>query len=276
MKAIINLINRDVRDFQLLFLSSFLIFGISYLSWEISLLKILVTNICCIVTQFVLNRLVDKSWKPDSIKSAAISAFGLCILFYAQSIYMVAVCSVITIASKFIFRINKTHFINPTNAGIILTIILFGKGWISPGQWGTLSFLTFFIIGVGLMVVTKSNRLDTALTFLICAFTLDYLRIVIYQGWDFSVLLHKYTNGSIILFIFFMITDPRSTPQHRGARIFWAVILSLTTYYLSYSMQIYTAPLWALFYCSFLTPVLNYFFPGEIFEWNTKLKTQVL
>jgi Na+-transporting NADH:ubiquinone oxidoreductase subunit NqrB len=269
-------ISKDARDLQLMFLSVFMLYGVIMLRWEISYTKIVLTQGICILTQILGSRIIDKNWKWDSVKSASITAFGLAILFYSESDWVIALSAFLAIISKFIFRYKGFHFLNPSNAGIILTLILTGKGWVSPGQWGTLSFITFFILGFGLLIVTKSGRLDSALSYLIVALLLDYFRMIVYQGWDLTVLLHKYTNGSLILFTFFMITDPRSTPQNRYARIIWSIFIVISTYFLTYKLQIYTAPLWALFYCSFLTPLFNYLLPGENFEWNQTFKNKLV
>jgi hypothetical protein len=64
-----------------------------------------------------------------------------------------------------------------------------------------------------------------------------------------------------------MITDPVSTPSHPQARIAWAALVALLAFYLATYQFVNGAPLWALFFLSPLTILLDKFFVHSKFSW---------
>jgi hypothetical protein len=204
----------------------------------------------------------------DSFKSALITSFGLTLLLKTDDPSSLIFAATIAIASKFILRFKGKHIFNPANIGIIATILLINENWISPGQWGSSMLLLLMIGSAGIMVLTKAGRIDTGISFLVTLFILDYLRIILYQGWELDVLMHKYMNGSLLLFSFFMITDPATTPNHKTARIVWAAGIAVLTFYLQSFMQLHTAPIWALFFVSPLTIIFDLMLKARKFNWT--------
>ena len=136
---------KDPRIFQIIFLGSFLIFGLFFLEWKINLLVVSVLFFTVTGTQFLAIKKLNLSYA--SLLSAIISGLGLLLLLRANSIKTYILAAIITIASKFIIKLKGKHIFNPVNFGIILTIMLTGDAWISPGQWGS-SSLYILIIGI--------------------------------------------------------------------------------------------------------------------------------
>jgi len=271
MKSSIHLLTalrslfRDARNFQIVFLSSFLLYGIWYLDWDHDIVRFAI-----IISTALMVQLVGVMLSPapmHSLKSALITGLGMSLLFQANS-YITLVMGVgLAIAGKFLIRSNGKHIFNPANFGIVVTILLTGDAWISPGQWGSSALLVFFIGAAGLMVILKAGRVDTSFAFLATLFLLEYVRTIVYLGWDFDFLLLKFSNGSLLLFSFFMITDPVTTPNHLVARIVWASLIAVVTFSLSNFMQVHTAPLWALFFISPLTVGFDRLLKSEKFQW---------
>src|SRR6185295_6591856 len=150
-------------------------------------------------------------------------------------------------------KVRAKHFFNPTNFGIIVTILLTHNAWISPGQWGSNGLLVFSIGLLGLVVLLRVKRLDTAIAFLFTFCSLSFIRSVVVLGWQPDFFLHQFTSGTLLLFSFFMITDPVSTPSHPYARIVWSMLVGLLAFYLATYQFVNGAPLWALFFLSPLT-----------------------
>ena len=256
---------RDARNWQIIFLSSFLLFGMWALDWTEEPFNFYIIAPTAILVQFIAIKYFRLP--IDSLKSALITSFGLTLLFKTDEPIYLVIAAALAIGSKFLIRFRGKHLFNPATFGIIISIILFHNGWISPGKWGS-SVLLFLMIGAaGLMVLFKAGRIDTGLSFLVTLFILDMSRLVIYQGWEWDVLFHKYFNGSLLLFSFFMITDPATTPNHRKARIIWAAGVALLTFYLQSYVQLHTAPIWALFIVSPLTVILDLMLKAKKFEW---------
>ncbi|MFN8394819.1 MAG: RnfABCDGE type electron transport complex subunit D [Bacteroidia bacterium] len=257
---------KDARHFQILSLSIFLCYGIVDLGWNTHLDRILLTVGTCLLTQALWVKITKAPW--HSLKSALISSLGLCLLLKTNMLSTAAIAAVITISSKFIVQMDRKHIFNPVNFGIILTVMLTGDAWISPGQWGS-SFVTLFFVGsAGLMVLLKCGRIDISLGFIGSYFALEFIRTVLWLGWPIDHWTHMVTNGAILLFTFFMITDPVTTPNHQGARIAWAVMVGLLTFALNHLFILNSgAPIWALFIISPLTLVFDKVFKAQKFSW---------
>lgn len=270
LKSLRQVILGDARHFQIIYLSSFLIFGILSLGWELEINRYLIVIGSCVLTQLIGSKIIGAS--PNSWKSALITALGLSILLHTSSLWIASLAGVIAIASKFIIRIQGKHIFNPANFGIILSILITNQAWVSPGQWGSDVILIYFIGAAALMVLLKVGRIDTSLAFIGTLFVLEACRSILYLGWGWDVLFHSFSNGSLLLFTFFMITDPVTTPKNKKARIIWAAGIAILAFILSQWFYVYTAPIWALFIAAPFTAIFNQLMKGESFQWITTRK----
>lgn len=269
----IAVFSSDARHYQLAFLLTFLLTGLFTLHWSLIPWQIPVTFLAAFLTQYAA--IIYYQLPLHTLKSSTISSFSLCLLFRSDHLWVIAVAAILTIASKFIFRTDKKHFFNPANFGICATMLLTGHGWISPGQWGS-EGLWLFLVGIlGFLVVTRSHRLDLMISFIAGFGGAMIVRMLIWQNWPLDAVTHLFTSGSLLLFTFFMITDPVSTPANKTVRIIWAFTIGLLAFYMQAYKWINGSPLWALFLMSPLTPLLDYLFKGERFSWFDKpaLKT---
>jgi Na+-transporting NADH:ubiquinone oxidoreductase subunit NqrB len=264
---------KDARHFQILSLSLFLTYGITSLGWNTHLTRIVTIFATCLLTQAFWIKWSGVPW--HSLKSAMVSSLGLCLLLKTNLLSTAIIAGVITISSKFIIRFDRKHIFNPVNFGIIATIVLTGDAWISPGQWGSSFTTLYFIAAAGLMVLLKCGRIDISLAFIGSYFGLEFVRSVLWLGWPIDHFGHMVTNGAILLFTFFMITDPVTTPNHAKARIVWAVMVGLLTFTLNHIFILASgAPIWALFIISPLTLVFDRFFKAQRFAWLSPVKPQ--
>jgi Na+-transporting NADH:ubiquinone oxidoreductase subunit NqrB len=176
------------------------------------------------------------------------------------------IAAAVSILSKFLLRYRGKHFFNPSNFGIILVLIFTSDAWVSPGQWGNELWFVLLFFATGGMVVQKVGRWDTSGAFLGGYALLEFIRNQ-WLGWTPDVFVHKMMSGSLLLFSFFMITDPRAIPDRKIARIIWSLCVAVLTYILRNHYFLPTAPFWALFALSPLTILFDRFFPAKRFEW---------
>ena len=258
---------RDPRINQILYLGFFLLYGLFYLGWQMDIQRIILTISTCLLTQYVFARIYGKDM--HSLKSAMITGLGMSLLFRSAEVFPVVLAAFLAISSKFLITYKGKHFFNPGNFGIILGIILTGKGWISPGQWGNGTVLLVFLLITGLNVILRVGRMDTSIVFLFSFAGLQYLYQVIYLGWPADHFYHQFTSGTLLLYAFFMITDPVTTPNALKARIIWAFLTGVLAFILSKWFFIHTAPIWALFFIAPLTVLLDIIFIDKRFKWTT-------
>jgi Na+-transporting NADH:ubiquinone oxidoreductase subunit NqrB len=176
---------------------------------------------------------------------------------------------VITIASKFILRWNGKHLFNPTNFGIVAMMLVTGRVWVSPGQWGNLAFFAFLMACLGGLVVNRASRSDVTYAFLGA-----YLSIVLgYSMWlgqPIAIPLHRLENGAFLLFTFFMISDPRTTPDSRPGRIVFALLVAAGAAFIQFRLFRTNGLLWSLALFSMSVPIIDRLLPGKRYQWAGK------
>ncbi len=268
LSAPFRFLKADARHFQILYLSLFLVYGIFELGWDSDMIKIGTTFFVCLFGQALFATIYGKGL--HSLKSALISTLGLCLLLKANGPETIALAAGLTIASKFLIRSQGKHIFNPVNFGIIAAISITGDAWVSPGQWGSNAIMLYFMGAAALIVLLKVGRIDTSLAFLLSYSGLEFVRTVFYLGWPVDHFLHHITNGTVLLFTFFMITDPMTTPNHPRARIIWAVMVGLLAFTLAHVFYLQSsAPLWALFIISPLTIAFDKILKHKKYVWGT-------
>lgn len=279
---------KDARDYQIICLSLFLLVGILLKDWTLQIEGIFLTIITCLFTQIFLsswtkfyslqpiihstnsikNQVFFKKYLDLSgLKSALITGLGLSLLLRSNSFYILMLAGFLAIASKFIFNYHQKHFFNPANFGIILTIFLTQGAWVSPGQWGSDGWYLLLFICTGAMVLNKVGRWETSAVFLGVYGGLEAIYNY-YLGWNFDVLTHQLMSGSLLVFTFFMLTDPRSIPNAKNSRIIWAIAIGFLSFILKEVFYINNGIFLALFIISPMTIILDLIWKENRFRWQ--------
>lgn len=278
---------QDARHFQIVYLSIFLIYGIFWLGWAgqhfESVTQYLLIIGVCLIAQAIGIHFTTKDFR--GLKSALITALGLCLLCKANSSWTLVLAAATAIGGKYLIRYKGKHVFNPANMGIIMAIIISGlvnfsqydrfvpDAWVSPGQWGSDVIMLFVLGAMGSIVLLRVGRLDTSLAFIGTFASLVILRDMVYLGeTDWRIPFHTLTNGSLLLFTFFMITDPVTTPNAKWARIAWAVAIAVISFGLtidafSLDVRVHAAPIYTLFALAPITALLDRYFKGKRFSW---------
>ncbi|MEA3207192.1 MAG: hypothetical protein QOE70_249 [Chthoniobacter sp.] len=258
----------DPRIYQLSVLSGLLVYGMGWLDFEIGPVQAAVSLGMVVLTQWACTRF----WKLPQFdaKSALISGLSLCLLCRSNFLWLVAVCAVITVASKFVLRWRGKHLFNPTNIGLVAMLALTdGRVWVSPGQWGNVAFFGFLMACLGGLVVNRAARADVTLAFL--GF---YLAFVFSRSWYLgepaAIPLHRLQSGALLLFAFFMISDPKTTPDSRAGRILFAALVAFGGWYITFRLFHTNGLLWSLALFSVTVPLLDRLLPGTRYNWKTR------
>jgi Na+-translocating ferredoxin:NAD+ oxidoreductase RnfD subunit len=122
--------------------------------------------------------------------------------------------------------------------------------------------LVFFAI----LVLQAAQRSDIALFFLGSHAALLLTRAV-WLGDPLAIPLHQLQSGSLLIFAFFMISDPRTAPDSRLGRLLFAVTVAALAHYLAFFMQMRPALYVALIALSPLTLLLDRIIPAKRFSW---------
>jgi Na+-translocating ferredoxin:NAD+ oxidoreductase RnfD subunit len=132
----------------------------------------------------------------------------------------------------------------------------------------------FGVCCLGFIVVTKVQKLDVSIAFLGTYILLLFIRQVLYLGWPPDFFMQSITTGSLLLFSFFMISDPKTAPDHKTARIIWAVLIGIISFYLTAFKFINAAPVWVLILSAPLVPLLDTIFRAKRFQWISQSSLQ--
>ncbi len=255
---------QDPRLYQIASLGTLLGLGLLWRRFDISPPQIILTFAAALTTQYAAMRWCGMP-KFDPL-SALVSALGLCLFLRTNDLTVAVLAAVLAIASKFVIRWNHKHVFNPTN--FALTAVLgCDLAWISPGQWGPVAWLALLIAGLGSLVVTRAARADVTVAFLG-----SYLGLLLARAWwlgdPLAIPLHQVQTGTLLIFSFFMITDPKTTPDSRFGRVLFAALVALAALYVQFGLFRPNGPLWGLLACSPLVPVIDRLLPGARYDWS--------
>ena len=214
---------RDARVFQILFLASLLSMGVLARDFTLRWEQMALTFAAGLMTQvYALHRI---GMPNGSYLSAVVTCFGLSILLRADSLWVHPLIAVIAIGSKFVLRVNGKHLYNPANLGVMVALILLPGAWVSPGQWGHDLIAAAWFLMLGSVVTGHARRWDVSWMFLGCFLGMVALRMLV-LGQNPWVFVHQLGNGALLLFAFFMISDPMTIPNDRRARLLYAAIVA--------------------------------------------------
>lgn len=267
----------DPRYFQIIFQVLFLGYGIFFLTWSADFQHYAISIGGCLFFNYLFESIKQrKLLKPSGSSgfktwgfSVLISAASLCLLLKTNDWTVSLLATFLTVASKYFLKAGNKHIFNPSAFGIIATIVLTKDAWLSPGQWGSNAVLFFAIITLGTIVVTRVQKLDVSLAFLFTFTGLLYWRQVFMLGWPMDYFIHSISTGSLLLFTFFMISDPRTSPDHPMARILWAVLIAVASFYLTAFKFMNSTPVWVLVIAAPLVPLFDTLFKAKAFQWMT-------
>jgi Na+-translocating ferredoxin:NAD+ oxidoreductase RnfD subunit len=189
--------------------------------------RLLVALGVCVATEAVL------SWfdrgKVVNLLSAYISGISLTLLVKPQgsALWPFAVGAVLAISSKYVLRYRDNHLWNPTNFAVSALLLLAAdRVSVLSHQFGNDVTTNLVIWIFGLIIVARVGVLHITLTYVISFFILNSLRAFA-LGMPILPEIAPITGPMYQLFIFFMITDPRTIVRGRRKQIVVAVLIAL-------------------------------------------------
>jgi Na+-translocating ferredoxin:NAD+ oxidoreductase RnfD subunit len=159
--------------------------------------------------------------------------------------YVFAVVAGLSLATKYVIKYRGTHIFNPSNIGLVVAFLVLGMTRVEPLDfwWGPLDpglLLAYAVIlGGGLLITRRLHLLAMAATFWVTlaaglgvlatsghcmtanwAFApvcgVDYWRVIV-------------TSPEVMIFLFFMITDPKTIPAGNVGRVLFAFLVGVAS-----------------------------------------------
>ena len=223
----------------------------------------------CVIFQIIFSKIF--SVRLD-LRSPVISGLSLSFLLKTQYLWIYVIAAFITIASKFLIRVDGRHVFNPNNFAIVVLLLLAPSYvWVSTGQWGNGVLTAFLFACLALLVLYKIPRRDMAPMFLICWAALLFAR-ALWLGDPISIPIHQLQSGALLIFGFFMISDPKTIPNSRSGRFIFALLVAVIAYIMQFHFYIREALFYALTIACIIRPVIDRIFPGSNYEWGDKVE----
>jgi hypothetical protein len=191
--------------------------------------------------------------KIPHLASAYISGISVGILVRSPAFWPYALCSLITITSKYVLRVKGRHIWNPSNFGIAAMLFL------APATVASLSIQFGNSIGpmiviwtLGTVIISRLKRFHICATYVASFLFFALVRSLI-TGHPFAAEVAPITGPMYQLFTFFMITDPKTTVQSKKGQILVAFLVALAEAIFRLFQSVH-APYYALF---FVGPAAN-------------------
>jgi Na+-transporting NADH:ubiquinone oxidoreductase subunit NqrB len=259
----------DARHFQIVALSTLLAINFVWIDFGAKPLHSALAIASAFATQAICSRYFGLP--RIDLRSALITGLSLSLLLRANEPWLPAIAGSVAIASKFLLRIDGKHIWNPAGFAIVALLLTSSGVWISPGQWGANVWFGTLVAFLAILVLHASRRSDIAFFFLGSHAALLLAR-ALWLGDPLSIPLHQLQSGSLLIFAFFMISDPRTTPDSRLGRLVFALAVALLAHYLAFFMQMRPALYVALVALSPVTLLLDRLIPANRFAWTANIQ----
>ena len=253
----------DPRHYQIVVLSSLILLGTFHFAFALPWWHVVACIGSAIVTQFIASRWVGQ---PFDVRSPLISALSLTLLLRTGSVTLSIAAGVLAIASKYLIRWKGKHIFNPANFGLVVLSLLFTGAWVSPGQWGTAPIFALFLLGMGGIVTGKAKRWDVSLALLASYAGLLFGR-ALWLGDPLTIPVHQLQSGALLIFAFFMISDPKTTPDARKARVIYAAVVASIGFTIQFAFYNAAGIILALIITAPFVPLFDKFFPAGRYHW---------
>lgn len=190
---------------------------------------------------------------PAHITGLAVSM----LLFTNETFYPVVFATAAAILSKYLLRVNihghKKHFLNPSNTGIAITLVLFPWIGIAPpyqftenitgyGDW----LLPLVFIGVGSFLNARLTKRIVLIASWFVGFAMQAILRSVFSETSVYAALNPFTGVAFLLFSFYMISDPATTPMNRRNQVVFGLSIA-GVYGLLVAMGVVFGQFFALF-----------------------------
>ena len=206
--------------------------------------KTVLAIVVAILVEMALGRLIYGIWPHPA--SAYITGISVGILIRSLALWPYALCSAISITSKYVLRIKGRHLWNPSNFGICAMLFLAGDTVASLSiQWGNYLWPMLVIWVLGSVIIWRLRRFHITATYVVAFVVLALLRSAL-TGAPWQSEIAPITGPMYQLFIFFMITDPKTTVRSKLGQCIVVIAVAAFETILRLNEVVY-APYYALF-----------------------------
>ncbi len=260
-----NFLLKDPRHFQIAALASLLCFGALALGLPFQIGRAALVVASCLMVQWSFSKFVTgEKFDP---RSALITSMSLTLLLRTGQVEFAVIAAFLAIGSKFLLRIRGKHIFNPANFAIVSLMLVSDQVWVSTGQWGNTMLGAVLLGAGGLLVISRARRAETSFAFF-GIFAALYIGRGLILGDPLPIALHQLQNGALLVFTFFMISDPRTCPDSARGRLVYGALVALVAFLIETQLFIPAGPIWALAFCAPVVLLIDRLSSGSRYEWS--------
>lgn len=219
---------RDPRWTLLAFLLTYAVLAINSPTFTRTPEQFLVAVVTCVGLDLLFG-IFYKQIKLTPL-SGLISAMGTFLLTDSPALWPYAAVAALSIASKHLLVVNRRHVFNPNNFGVVVMILFFSETVMSEaGRWGGNAWQAALIFLFGTVCVVRANRMWLSYAY-VGTFALGVGLRHLWFGAPVTLLAAPMTGAAFYLFVFYMISDPATSPRdRRGQLAFGAIVAAVDT-----------------------------------------------
>lgn len=177
-----------------------------------------------ILVEMVLGRLFVGQW--PHLASSYISGISVGMLVRSPAFWPYALCSAISITSKYVLRVQDRHIWNPSNFGIVAMLVLAADSVAGLSvQWGNNLLPMVVVWCFGSVIIHALGRFHITATYVVSFIAFAFLRALL-TGHPWLSEVAPVTGPMYQLYIFFMITDPKTTVRPVWAQCLVAFLVA--------------------------------------------------
>lgn len=209
-------------------------------SWSRTFLAIGTSIVCeAVLGLLLLGRI-------PHLASAYITGISVGILIRSPFYWPFALCSALSIMTKYVLRWKNRHLWNPSNFGVSALLFLYPAAVASLSiQWGNFVWPMLVVWTLGSIIIYRLHRFHICLTYVVSFVTLAAVRSALTDV-PFFASVAPLTGPMYQLFVFFMITDPRTTVSSKWGQCLVAFLVAVVEMILRLNEVIH-APYYSLF-----------------------------
>ncbi|MGH9163789.1 MAG: hypothetical protein ACRD2X_27885 [Vicinamibacteraceae bacterium] len=203
-----------------------------------------VAILTAILAEMALGRITNGRWPHPA--SAYITGISVGILLRSPFVWPYALGSFVSIASKYVLRVKGRHLWNPSNFGVSAVLFLApATASVLSIQWGNTLWPMVVIWMLGTLIVWRVGRLHISATYVASFVLFSFVRSAM-TGTPWLANVAPITGPMYQLFVFFMVTDPKTTVGPKWAQALVVFVVALVEMLLRLAEVVY-APFYALF-----------------------------
>ncbi|MCC2680093.1 MAG: hypothetical protein K0R29_2669 [Pseudobdellovibrio sp.] len=257
MKLNFNFKYIDPRHVQIFNNVCMMIYGAIYLNFSRKLTYAIPAFIISLAIDYYFSRYLNEDRDKRSLYDRAVSVINTMASVYIivnvqdPRFYFLTIC--FGILAKFIFRVGNQHVFNPANVGIVLSLLFISDASVRIiyTQFATPKmFLFWFVLFNGILITLWAKRWIVALAYMLGSCLFLYF-LAPYYGFTETMMIGPTFSTSGILFTFFMITDPKTTPGSAWGQVSFGLVCALIGAWFRLNQMVHDA-----FVALFLTTAL--------------------